>query len=101
MFRVQPYIISKINCSMNPYTDLNKSLINGIWKDGTGHQSIDVINPYGRDTIFAFQTVSESDIDEAYESALVAQREWAKTTPSEKRNIIDKAIRIMEDRKNE
>lgn len=86
---------------MKAYTDLHKSYINGEWRDGNGKQSIDMINPFTDETIFTFQTVSESDIDEAYEAALKAQKEWAKTTPSQKRNVFDKAIRIMEDRKEE
>lgn len=86
---------------MEPYTDLNKSYINGKWKDGTGSQAVDMLNPYSGETIFTFQTASEADIDEAYEAAQIAQKEWAKTTPSKKRNVIDKAIRIMQDRKEE
>ena len=58
---------------MKAYTDLHKSYINGEWRDGNGKQSIDTINPFTGETIFAFQTVSESDIDEAYEAALKAQ----------------------------
>lgn len=86
---------------MKPYADLNKSYINGRWKDGAGRQTVDNLNPYNQETLFSFQTASESDIDEAYEAAQAAQIEWAKTTPSYKRNIFDKAIRIMEDRKDE
>src|SRR5690606_10845100 len=86
---------------MKAYTDLHKSYINGEWRDGNGKQSIDMINPFTDETIFTFQTVSESAIDEAYEAALKAQKEWAKTTPSQKRNVFDKAIRIIEDRKEE
>jgi len=86
---------------MEPYKDLERSYINGEWKEGTGNQSIEVLNPYTKETIFSFQTVSEEDIDEVYKAAAEAQKKWAQTPPSQKRNIFDEATRIMKERKDE
>jgi aldehyde dehydrogenase (NAD+) len=86
---------------MKPYKDLEKNYINGEWKDGAGDRTIDVLNPFTQENIFAFQSASESDIDDAYAAAEEAQKEWAQTPPSQKRNIFDEATRIMKERKDE
>jgi aldehyde dehydrogenase (NAD+) len=86
---------------MKPYKDLEKSYINGEWRDGNGKQAIEVLNPYSQEEIFTFQSAGEADIDEAYAAAEEAQKEWASTPPSQKRNIFDEAAHIMKERKEE
>ena len=86
---------------MKPYENLEKSYINGEWKDGTGKESVEVLNPYTEENIFTFRQAGESDIDAAYEAARKAQKEWAKMPPSGKRNIFDEVVRIMKERKDE
>ncbi|SMO85897.1 aldehyde dehydrogenase family protein [Fodinibius sediminis] len=86
---------------MEPYKDLGKSYIDGEWKEGNGNRSFDVLNPFTQKSIFPFQSASELDIDEAYTAAEEAQKEWAETPPSQKRNIFDEATRIMKERKDE
>ncbi|SMO60307.1 aldehyde dehydrogenase family protein [Gracilimonas mengyeensis] len=86
---------------MSTYEDLDKNYINGNWKDGSGDSSVDVLNPYTKENIFSFKSSNESDVDEAYSAAKAAQKEWEKKTPSEKRNIFDRAAEIMKERKEE
>lgn len=86
---------------MDTYTDLNSNFINGNWKKGSGSDDVEVLNPYSGESIFSFTTANEEDIDEAYSSAVKAQKEWEKTTPSQRRNIFDKAAQIMKERKDE
>lgn len=86
---------------MEPYKNLEKNYINGEWRDGTGSQSVEMSNPFTKESIFSFQSVDESDIDDAYDAAMAAQKEWVQTPPSEKRNIFDEAVLVMKKRKNE
>lgn len=86
---------------MEPYKDLDKNYINGKWTDGSSDRSVDVLNPFSKEKIFSFQAAGESDIDNAYAAAEKAQKEWANTPPSQKRNIFDEATRIMKERKDE
>src|SRR5690554_6588239 len=86
---------------MKPYKDLEKSYINGEWRDGNGKQAIEVLNPYSQEEIFTFQSAGEADIAEAYAGAEEAQKEWASTPPSQKRNIFDEPAHIMKERKEE
>lgn len=86
---------------MEPYKNLEKSYINGEWKDGAGDRSVDVLNPFSQENIFTLQSANESNIDDAYAAAEEAQKQWAQTPPSQKRNIFDEATRIMKERKDE
>jgi aldehyde dehydrogenase (NAD+) len=47
------------------------------------------------------RAASAEDLDKAYESAKRHQKEWEKVSPFEKAGIIRKAIKIIEDRKEE
>lgn len=86
---------------MEPYKDLNRNYINGKWKDGSGSQPIEVLNPFTKETIFTVQSANEADIDDAYAAAAEAQKKWAQMPPSQKRNIFDEAVRVMKERKEE
>lgn len=86
---------------MEPYKDLNRNYINGKWKDGSGSQPIEVLNPFTKETIFTVQSANEADIDDAYAAAAEAQKKWAQIPPSQKRNIFDEAVRVMKERKEE
>lgn len=86
---------------MSTYTNLNLNYINGNWKKGSNSDTMDNINPYSGETIFTITTSNKQDVDEAFEAAAKAQKEWEKTTPSQKRNIFDKAAAIMVERKDE
>lgn len=86
---------------MNAYQDLDKSYINGTWRDGKGETTVTVSNPYNQEALFNFKSANKADIDEAYESAKKAQQEWAEIPPPGKRNIFDAAAQIMQERKEE
>lgn len=86
---------------MNHYQELHKNYINGTWRDGNGETEVEDLNPFSREIILTFKSANESDIDEAFEAAQKAQKEWAETPPPVKRNILDKAIQIMQERKEE
>lgn len=79
----------------------NKMLINGQWREGTSDKTYSHVNPFNGEKITEIRFASRADIDEAYESALKAQKVWEKTPAIEKSQIIEKAISIIENRKEE
>ena len=86
---------------MTKYKDLNLNYIAGTWREGKSKSTIDNKNPYTQETIFTIAAANKDDVDEAYEASAKAQKEWAQTTPSQKRNVFDKAVAIMLERKDE
>jgi acyl-CoA reductase-like NAD-dependent aldehyde dehydrogenase len=86
---------------LNTYTGLDQQFIGGQWKQGTGSKRIELTNPYNQETIAAFQSAGVEDIDEAYKAAREAQKEWAAVNAFERARIMEEAVRIMENRREE
>lgn len=86
---------------MANYINLNQQYIGGQWKDGTGSEKIEVMDPYTQKNIATFKSAGTGDIDEAYKSAEAAQKEWAAVNAFERSRIIEEAALIMENRREE
>ncbi|PLS18223.1 aldehyde dehydrogenase [Bacillus sp. M6-12] len=83
------------------FKDFTKQFINGEWVEGNGAKSIDVLNPYDRSTLYSVKTVTKEDIDKAMITAQAAQKEWAKTTPEERKEVLRKVISYLQEHKEE
>lgn len=68
---------------------------------GSSKEVIESIDPYTEDLYATVRAASAEDLDKAYERAKRHQKEWEKVSPFEKAAIIRKAIKIIEDRKEE
>lgn len=86
---------------MNTYEDLHLQYIAGEWRDGKSDNTVTSKNPYTDEEYVSFQAASMEDVDEAFESALEAQKDWAKTNPYEKHEIMRKAADLLEERQEE
>jgi aldehyde dehydrogenase (NAD+) len=86
---------------MSKLQDLNKQYIDGEWRDGTGKTIYQDTNPFNEETLAEFQMASTGDISEAYQSAKQAQKAWSKTNPFERSTIMENAVRIMNERRDE
>ena len=86
---------------MNTNENLNKQYISGQWRDGNGQTVYEVKNPYNDEVLQKIKTASKEDIDEAYKSAERVQKEWMDFNPFERASIIEKAVTIIESRREE
>ena len=80
---------------MNPYSQLNKQYIGGVWRDGNSSKVLADRNPFNGQVITNFKLASATDIDEAYRSAAHAQKEWADINAFQKRDILESAIKYV------
>ncbi|SFE96846.1 aldehyde dehydrogenase family protein [Alteribacillus iranensis] len=80
---------------------LNKQYINGKWRDGKSQKKYEVTNPYNDDVLTTFQLSTKEDIQEAYETAKQAQKAWEHTNPFERSNVMEKAVSVMKDKREE
>ncbi|MBH9966040.1 aldehyde dehydrogenase family protein [[Bacillus] enclensis] len=78
-------------------TDFTKLFINGEWTDGNSDSTINNRNPYDGADLGTIKAASKEDLDHAYQSAQKAQQEWANELPQVKREVMEKAVRIVED----
>jgi acyl-CoA reductase-like NAD-dependent aldehyde dehydrogenase len=83
------------------YENLNKNYISGEWRDGKGENVYEVKNPYNNEVLQTIKTANKQDIDEAYKSAEKVQKEWMDLNPFERSSIMEKAVQILEARREE
>lgn len=81
---------------MISYKTLSKNFINGEWMDGNSSRTLADLNPYNGETLTEFKMASKSDLDQAYKSAKLGQREWDKVNPYRRRDILEKAAVYVE-----
>jgi aldehyde dehydrogenase (NAD+) len=81
---------------MNQFARLNKQYIGGVWRDGKSQKILTDSNPYNGNKIAEFKLGNLADLDEAYRSAVSAQKIWQEVNPFEKRAILEKAITWIE-----
>jgi aldehyde dehydrogenase (NAD+) len=82
---------------MTRYEDLNKSFINGEWTEGLSTRTYDILNPYDQSVVTSVQLATKDQVAEAFEIAKEAQKEWAKSTVEERRNVLHKAAEYLKE----
>ncbi|WP_435167667.1 aldehyde dehydrogenase family protein [Paenibacillus glycanilyticus] len=79
----------------------SKMYINGVWREGSGEQVYEDKNPFNNEVIVKFRLANQDDIDEAYTAAKTAQKEWAKSTAEERKAVLMRAVKLLQERKDE
>jgi aldehyde dehydrogenase (NAD+) len=77
---------------MQRYEDLNKSFINGEWTEGLSERTYDILNPYDHSVITTVRLATAKQLEEAFEAAKEAQKQWGKTTVEERREVLRKTL---------
>ncbi|WP_273848354.1 aldehyde dehydrogenase family protein, partial [Halalkalibacter alkalisediminis] len=86
---------------MQNYEELNKSFINGQWVKGDSERSYDIVNPYDNSLITTFQLATSKQVEEAFDVAKAAQKQWAKSTVEERREVLHKAADYLKEHREE
>src|SRR5690606_35939332 len=87
--------------SPSPYTDFDKQYLAGTWRLGGSDRVQQDTNPYNGDTLAEIRLANQQDVNDAYQAAAQAQREWAARLPGERADILRRAIRIIDARADE
>ena len=86
------------NLDTKKYT---KQFINGEFRGGRGSKTVTSIDPYTNEELATIKGASREDIEDAYLSAQLAQREWMKLLPTQRRDVFLSALGILARRKEE
>ncbi|MFI8511097.1 aldehyde dehydrogenase family protein [Streptomyces sp. NPDC085460] len=86
---------------MSHFTDLAHQFIDGEWKPGSGSWDIIDFNPYTGEKLASITVATAGEVDRAYRAAERAQAAWAETSPYARRHVLERALRIVEDREDE
>ncbi|MER6346154.1 aldehyde dehydrogenase family protein [Streptomyces sp. NPDC001595] len=83
------------------FTDLAQQYIDGEWRPGTGSWDIIDFNPYDGEKLASITIATVDEIDQAYRAAARAQRDWADAGAFARRAVLEKALRLVEEREAE
>ncbi|GGJ46597.1 aldehyde dehydrogenase family protein [Streptomyces brasiliensis] len=83
------------------FTDLAQQFIDGEWRPGTGSWDIINFNPYDGEKLSSITIATVDEVDQAYQAAARAQKQWATTNPYARRTVFEKALRLVEEREQE
>ncbi|MFD6370402.1 aldehyde dehydrogenase family protein [Streptomyces roseolus] len=86
---------------MSHFTDLAHQFIDGEWKPGSGSWDIIDFGPYTGEKLASITVATVGEVDLAYRAAERAQAAWAETNPYVRRQVFERALRIVEDREDE
>ncbi|MFI6350822.1 aldehyde dehydrogenase family protein [Streptomyces sp. NPDC050560] len=86
---------------MSFFTGLARQYIDGAWRTGAGAWDIIDVNPYNGDKLASITIATETEIDTAYRAARRAQPAWAAVSPHQRRALIDRALRVVEELESE
>jgi len=80
---------------------LGKQFIGGEWRDGNSTGEMVDINPYNGESIVTYKLADTEDIDAAYQAAAEAKLQWDKVNPFKKRDILENAVKYIEENEEE
>ncbi len=83
---------------MKHYT---KQFIGGEWREGSGAKELINSNPYTGQEIYRYRSASLKDVEEAFDTAYIAQKTWAKTSPAERVDALEKLHAAVLEMRNE
>lgn len=85
----------------SPYEDFGLLPIAGTRREGAAGRRLEVTNPFSGETLLEIAMADHADLDEAYQAAANAQRDWAATGPGERAAVMHRAVAIFDARKDE
>ncbi|WP_276299781.1 aldehyde dehydrogenase family protein [Halorussus lipolyticus] len=79
----------------------NALYLDGEWVEDEDRDTIAVENPATREQLTEVPAGTEEDVDLAYESAAEAQDDWADKSADERNEVIENAIGILDEKRDE
>ncbi|WP_432105185.1 aldehyde dehydrogenase family protein [Streptomyces sp. bgisy091] len=86
---------------MSFLSELSRQYIDGEWLTGDGEWDIIDFNPRNGEKLCSITVATAGEVDSAYRAAERAQPEWAGARPGERRAVLEKAARLLDERHEE
>ncbi len=80
---------------------LNKSFINGKWTEGESGRTEDILNPYDQSVITTASLATNKQLEDAFDIAQRAQKEWAKSTAEDRKAVLQKARAYLQENRDD
>ncbi|MGM8909749.1 aldehyde dehydrogenase family protein [Psychrobacter sp. 1U1] len=85
----------------NAYSDFHLQYIAGEWQSGQDDSVNTDVNPYSGDTLVEIKQATKEQLNDAYQAANTAQKEWAKKTPAERAAVLYNVVKVLDERQDE
>ncbi len=85
----------------NPTLLKNACLINGEWQTAQSGETLNVTNPFNNDLLGTVPNLGHDEVVKAVDFAYTAQVEWAKKTPKERGDILQKWADLIDENKED
>lgn len=86
---------------MSSYPTFDTMPIGTEWRAGTAGKTRESTDPWSGDVLVKIPQAGEDDLNQAYEAAQQAQRDWAAQPPMERATVMREAAEVMGQRKDE
>ncbi|OMP66013.1 aldehyde dehydrogenase family protein [Domibacillus epiphyticus] len=86
---------------MQKFETMTKSYINGQWVEGDSGRVYNDLNPYDNSVIAEVKIASKKQMEDAFQTAAAAQKEWAKSSVEERKKVIEKAAEYLKENREE
>lgn len=83
------------------YDGLDRIFVGGQWREGRSGKRQPNHSPWDGSLLQEHSLANASDVDDAYATANTAWRSWWRLTPQARRAVLDRAVALMEARKEE
>ncbi|QOJ81668.1 aldehyde dehydrogenase family protein [Bacillus subtilis] len=83
------------------FETLNKSFINGKWTEGESGRTEDILNPYDQSVITTASLATGKQLEDAFDIAKKAQKEWAKSTTEDRKAVLQKARGYLQENRDD
>ncbi|WP_296173757.1 aldehyde dehydrogenase family protein [Psychrobacter sp. UBA2769] len=89
------------NTQQSVYSDFHLQYIAGSWQQGKDDSVNTDVNPYNGDTLVEIKQATKEQLDEAYQAANAAQKQWAQKTPAERASLMYNVVNVLDQRQDE
>lgn len=81
--------------------DWDALFIDGEWREAPDLDREEVTNPATGEIITTVPKATEEDVDEAFDAAVAAQKEWEDTSPAKRADVVRRAADILDEHAEE
>ncbi|SQK99276.1 putative aldehyde dehydrogenase [Pseudomonas aeruginosa] len=83
------------------YIDLHLQPLGGTWREGSSGRILKDVDPYSGKVLLELQMATAEDLQQTYQTAADAQREWEARSPAQRAEVLLKAVDIFDARRDE
>ena len=82
--------------SLRDLNSLTKNYIGGKWVEGKSERTFQIENPFNNEVLATVPLANKEQVNEAFDLASEAQKQWAHSSVEERRQVLQKAMEFLQ-----